>query len=278
MDIKTIFKKKHELWLLFLYGSLSLEDEEIYHKIYDFSKIFYYHLDWIGKEATKKKIKVDYNIDKIDFKSENNYQLFFKLIDNLENISLLYQKIETPLFQRIRNDEEYILNEIKRFIKNRKNSDIRAFDRSLKIKNKNLDKIETEALITFLIEENYKEYELILTYTYSNFFTDNKELSNIFSILIEESHFHLKSFARIMSKLGILTIPRQIMPKIYQFEDINKFLEDGIIEEENAKEQCLTLSSQIKDIELSQFFDFINNQESYHIELMREAVKVIQKK
>jgi len=45
-----------------------------------------------------------------------------------------------------------------------------------------------------------------------------------------------------------------------------------ITEEEAAKVMCKELSDAIKDEELSKFFDFINFQESYHIELMKKLL------
>ncbi len=46
----------------------------------------------------------------------------------------------------------------------------------------------------------------------------------------------------------------------------------GIAEEEGAKEMCKTLSDAIHDDELKRFFDFVNYQESYHIELMKKLL------
>ncbi len=111
-----------------------------------------------------------------------------------------------------------------------------------------------------------------MIYTYVNFYTKDKELSNIFLDLIDESFYHLKSFARMMSKMGILAMPRVIMEKIYKFEDLEKFLLEGIEEEEKAKIECKKLSNAIKNDSLSRFFDFINYQENYHITLMKIAL------
>ena len=47
-----------------------------------------------------------------------------------------------------------------------------------------------------------------------------------------------------------------------------------------AKEQCRELSEAVaaESEELASFFDFINYQESYHIELMKEALEYYLKK
>jgi rubrerythrin len=49
-------------------------------------------------------------------------------------------------------------------------------------------------------------------------------------------------------------------------------LVDGIKEEEAAKEECLKLAKAVDNEELGNFFNFINFQENYHIELMEKAL------
>jgi rubrerythrin len=76
----------------------------------------------------------------------------------------------------------------------------------------------------------------------------------------------------MMAKMGILALPRAIHSRSYEITDMEKFLRSGIIEEENAKEECRKLSSSITDEKLSSFFEFINFQESYHIEIMKKLL------
>ena len=76
----------------------------------------------------------------------------------------------------------------------------------------------------------------------------------------------------MLSKMGILAIPRMIIERIYKRDDIKQFLLDGIEEEKTAKEECIKLASAVKDEELSQFFNFINFQENYHIKLMEKGL------
>ena len=40
-----------------------------------------------------------------------------------------------------------------------------------------------------------------------------------------------------------------------------------------AREECRKLSEAVEDKELSYFFNFINFQEDYHMELMQKAIK-----
>jgi rubrerythrin len=135
-----------------------------------------------------------------------------------------------------------------------------------------LDDSQTDALTLFLFEETYKEYELILVYAYMQTRTKNHLHFNVFQDLIDESHFHLKSFGEMLSKLGILALPRELHEMTYVVKDLEKFVKDGIAEEEAAKEMCKQLSESINEPKLSRFFDFINYQESYHIELMKKLL------
>ena len=75
-----------------------------------------------------------------------------------------------------------------------------------------------------------------------------------------------------MAKLGILALPRELHEMTYIIKNLEQFVTDGIAEEEAAKVMCKELSDAIKDEDLSKFFDFINYQESYHIELMKKLL------
>jgi len=79
----------------------------------------------------------------------------------------------------------------------------------------------------------------------------------------------------MLAKMGILNIPRTIIKELYTTTDIKQFMLDGIEEEKGAKEMCTQLAAAVNDEELAKFFDFINYQENYHIELMQKALKVL---
>ena len=275
MSSSKIFQIKHELWLEVLFGAFSIKDEKLYDKLYDFSLILFRHLEWIGRELVEQKIDFNYDKDSINIETKSNHELFKKLLNSLKKSRENYKDSNNPLYQRVINDEDFFIEELNRWLVNTKDEPISAFNKKRVLKNKTLSQPQTDALTLFLFEESYKEYELILVYTYSNLFTNNKNLSNIFKILVEESLFHLKSFARMMSEMGILSFPRTLMHQVYKFDDLKQFLLDGIKEEEAAKEECLKLAREIKDEELSSFFNFINFQENYHIELMKEALKEV---
>ena len=273
MKPSEIFRKKHELWLSILFGAFSIENEKIYNLLYDFSMIEFRHLKWFGQKLVDENIDVNFDRGEMNYKAESNFELIKQLIANIDAVKEMYETEGDPLFRRFITDENYFITKLYLLLQDEENNgEIRAFDKSRKLENIELDSEQTDALTLFLFEEGYKEYELILVYMYVNFYTEDKELSNIFIDLIDESMFHLKSFARMMAKMGLLSIPRVVMERIYKFTDLEKFLIDGIEEEEKAKIECKKLSDAISNEELSRFFDFINYQENYHIELMKRAL------
>jgi hypothetical protein len=177
------------------------------------------------------------------------------------------------LGERLRTDDAYLLEYLSQILKNpANNQEITAFNMKRKWLDKELAVDQIDALTMFLFEESYKEYELILVYAFMQARTDKVIQFNVFQDLIDESHFHLKSFGNMMAKLGILALPRQLHEMTYVIKDLEQFVIDGIAEEEAAKAMCKELSGAIKDEELSKFFDFINYQESYHIELMKKLI------
>ncbi len=275
---KELFQKKHELFLSMIFGAFSISDEALFEILYDFSLIEYRHLNWLGGELSQNNIEFNYNYDRanVKFQAKDNFELFKMLKEQITSVSEGYG--DDAMFLRFKSDEEFFVQKLDILLSNEDNNQIiTAFNKSRELNGYNLDKTSKDALTQFLFEETYKEYELVMVYTYSNFFTDSKILSNIFIDLIYESFFHLKSFARMLSKMGILYLPRQIVESVYRFDDLKQFLLDGIEEEKMAKEECIKLAQAVKNEDLSNFFNFINFQENYHIELMQKAVKEIEK-
>ena len=259
-----------------LFGAFSVDNEEIYNILYDFSMIEFRHLKWFGQKLADENIEISFDREEMSYKAKSNFELLKQLIANIDMVKELYEDDTDPLFKRFVTDENYFISKLYNLLKDERNdAKIRAFDKRRELEGFELDEIQTDALTLFLFEESYKEYELIMIYTYVNFYTKDKELSNIFIDLIDESFYHLKSFARMMAKMGILTMPRVIMERVYKFEDLEKFLLDGIEEEEKAKIECKKLSDAIKNDSLSRFFDFINYQENYHISLMKRALNKV---
>ncbi len=272
--MKNLFKQKHELWLEVLFGAFAMEDGEIFDLLYDFAMIEYRHMVWLGGHLVESGGEFDFDRDELDITASSTHEVFERLIEKISTIQKEYPA--GVMFERFANDEEYFIKKLEFLKQKSEDKKIRAFDRRKSYDGYELSDEQLNALIKFLFEECYKEYELILVYTYSDLYTNSKFLSNIFKDLIYESQFHLKSFARMMSKMGLLALPRVVAKRIYQFDDLKEFLIDGIKEEEGAKEMCIALAKEVNHPEFSSFFEFINNQESYHIALMQRALESIE--
>jgi len=270
IKVSNLYKSKHQLWLSITFASFAIEDEVIKSKLYDFAQIAFRHMKWIGKSIIESGGEYNYDRDMMLYKRDNLFDIVEALIKEIQNIETIYP--QDTLGQRMKTDDSYLIEYLSKILKIEKNNQpITAFN--MKREYKNLEQDQIDALTLFLFEESYKEYELILVYAFMQTRTDNALHFDIFQDLVDESHFHLKSFGNMMAKLGILALPRELHQLTYIVKDLEKFIVDGIAEEEAAKILCKELSDAIKDEELSKFFDFINYQENYHIELMQKLLK-----
>ncbi len=271
----TLFRRKHQLWLRMAFVSFSVDDPWVKNRLYEFSQIEFRHLKWLAQSLYESNIPYDYERDpKFNCEGESFFSLIQMTINEMKALHLLYQ--DTPLYERMKHDEEYMLGTLQAYLQKLSlDEPLSAFNRSRHWEDALLSPAEIDALTLFLFEELYKEYELIMIYFYRQIRSSTPSQVTHFQDLIDESHFHLRSFGEMMAKLGILALPRVLHPRTYNITDMEKFLRDGILEEENAKEECRKLSGAINDEKLSRFFEFINFQESYHIEIMKKLLKEI---
>ncbi|MEA3371615.1 MAG: iron-binding protein [Campylobacterota bacterium] len=265
------YQKKHELWLSITFASFAISDEEIKSRLYDFAQIAFRHMKWLGSDILEAGDDYNYDRDMMLYKRNTVFEIIEVLEEEVKTIQSDYP--QSVLGERIKTDDAYLLQYLSEVLNNKANNqEVTAFNMERKWLDKNLAQEQIDALTLFLFEESYKEYELILVYAYMQARTSDALQFNIFEDLIAESHFHLKSFGNMMAKMGILALPRELHEMTYVVKDLEKFVIDGIAEEEAAKIMCKELSDAIKDEELSKFFDFINFQESYHIELMKKLL------
>jgi len=269
--MNKIYQKKHELWLHILFASFAINDEAIKSKLYDFSQIAFRHMKWLGSDLLASENNYNYDREMQLLKRENVFHVVDALKAEVEAMQDIYP--QSPFGERAKTDDTYLLEYLHQVLENKANNqELTAFNMQRVWTEAKLDAIQTDALTLFLFEESYKEYELILVYAYMQARTDITLHFDVFQDLIDESHFHLKSFGNMMAKLGILALPRELHEMTYKIKDLEKFVKDGIAEEEAAKEMCKELSEAINEPKLSKFFDFINYQESYHIELMQKLL------
>lgn len=266
-----LFQQKHQLWLRLAFLSFSVNEPNIKNRLYEFSQIEFRHLKWLSQEMNDRSIPYDYGREKsfgIEFSTLN--EGIGVTLAEIGTVQKLYDA--SALCERMVRDEAYFIGVLETFAQDNVSLS-HAFNRRREWSEASLNQEQTDAFTLFLFEESYKEYELILVYLYRLVRSATAVQSSSFADLIDESHFHLRSFGEMMSKMGILSLPRELHPMTYQINDMEKFLENGIVEEENAKEECRRLSGAITDPKLSSFFEFINFQESYHIQIMQKLLK-----
>jgi rubrerythrin len=270
---KRLFTTIHEGWLKLLFTSFAVNDREFGETLYDYSEILYRHLRFLEDMYVKRGIEYNWERPGIKLSYETEGEAARYCDAALEAIERQLVDNGDPLAQRMLQDLTYIRGVLQAAFG--RDSRIEAFNRSMTIDGVSFEQEALAALMLFLFEESYKEYELVVIYSYAQTQVEDKRLHEIFQILIDESKFHLKSFARMMAKMGILAVPRMVTSEIYRFDSLKKFLEDGIEEERGAKEQCRALAEAVDNEAFQKFFTFINYQEDYHITLMEEALERI---
>ena len=267
--MKTLAMMTHEVWLATLAAGF-MSQTESKQKLFDFSDILFRHFTWLEYEMIKSGESYDYDRDSIPVKVEQLSVILNNIIQRFNQIDLQLIGADHALGDRMSSDLHYIRDVLAQL----PDEDITAFHVERKLDDIELSDEATDALTLFLFEESYKEYELIMIYNYLKAHSKDVTLIRIFQIMVDESFFHLKSFGDMMAKMGILGVPRVVSKELYQVEDIEAFLLSGIDEEMAAKEECRKLSEAVaaNSPQLAKFFDFINNQENYHIALMKDAL------
>jgi len=272
-NLNKIYQTKHELWLKILFCSFAIKEARLSRTLYEFSTIQFRHMKWISNALAEKNEDYNYNKGAINLEKKTSFEIFEYLIAQIK-ASIKEYDPQDSLMARILSDEYYMIGVLESFLNDKSNNfDITAFNKSRNYDGKNLDCQSRDALTLFLFEESYKEYELILLYSYFQNNTSNILHYNIYQDMIDESQYHLKSFGEMLAKMGILAIPRTVIPDLYKNKDIKEFLIGGIDEEINAKEECRALADAIDDEEISKFLEFIMYQEDYHIHLMKKAIE-----
>jgi len=268
--MKTVLIKTHEVWLeMLMAGFMSHTQNK--QTLFDFSDILFRHFTWIENALIKEGEAYDYERDNIPIKVDRLSDMLKTIIAHLLEIDLqLLGMPDKALASRISSDIAYMVEVLHQM----NDEVITAFNMERQYPGAELTEEARDALTLFLFDESYKEYELIMVYNYLKAHSSDAYLNRIFQILIDESFYHLKSFGDMMAKMGILAVPRTVMRELYEVEDVVAFLKAGIDEELAAKDECKKLAEAVgKDSKmLANFFDFINHQENYHIELMVDAL------
>jgi hypothetical protein len=272
--MKKLFKEIHEVWLATQFSGFMSQTANR-QELYEFSNILFKHLTWIENDFVKQGIDYSYDVNQVPIRVE---KLSTMISDILRRFDTIQSELDSCKDEHITFRMSSDLNYIKSALEKLPEEDVTsAFNMKKEYQNIELTQEAKDALTLFLFEESYKEYELIMVYNYSKANSNDAFLNRIFQILIDESFFHLRSFGQMMAEMGILGVPRSLMEEIYKFDDLEQFLKDGIQEEIGAKEECKKLADAVSSSSeyFASFFNFINNQENYHIALMEEALDYI---
>ncbi|EDM23702.1 4-hydroxythreonine-4-phosphate dehydrogenase [Caminibacter mediatlanticus TB-2] len=275
MDYQKLIRFEHESFIKFIYASVMVKDNEARHKLNDIALFKYRHMVWAMSDAVNNGVKFNMDFDEKEIakiKVTREEDLLEVLIDDLDNNLAFYEGIDNPTINRLRSDDSFFLRELRELDLE---GEITAFNEKKELPGIELDESSKSALVFFLMEETFKEYELITIYSYLKVHSNIAVANSVFTDLAYDSIYHLKRFANLASKMGVLTLPRPIPHEKYEDIGIIEFLKENIEEEMDAEKQCLILAEKIGNENLKEFLLFISRQEVYHGELLQRALNAI---
>jgi rubrerythrin len=275
IDYQKLVRFTHESFIKFIYASVMVKELDAKKLFEDIAIFKYRHMLWAMTDAKNEGVNfnMDFNTNEIrKIQKENSAELLEELINDLEENLRFYCEYSTSTIERLKNDDEYFLNQIKKLDLE---SEITAFNEKKELPGIELDENAKAALVFFLMEETFKEYELITIYSYLKIHSTNEIANSAFTDLAYDSIYHLRRFAELAAQMGVLTLPRPIPHEKYENIGIVEFLKENIEEEQDAEKQCLILAEKIGNEELKNFLLFISRQEVYHAELLERALKSI---
>ncbi len=273
--MQRLIRFQHESFIKFIYASVIVKEQASKKLLEDIATFKYRHMVWAMADAVKAGVKFNMDfkteeIKKIETKTEED--LLEVLINDLEENIRSYEEIKTPSTDRFKNDDEYFLSQLKKLDLE---GEVTAFNQAKELPGVELEENAKAALIFFLMEETFKEYELITIYSYLKVRSNEADANSAFTDLAYDSIYHLRRFAELASQMGVLTLPRPIPHEKYENIGIVEFLKENIEEEMDAEKQCLILAEKIGNEELSNFLLFISRQELYHAELLQRALDAL---
>jgi len=273
--MEKLIRFQHESFIKFIYASVMVKEKSAKSLLEDIAIFKYRHMVWALTDAAKagEKFNMDFSENEIKkLKVDNESDLLEILINDLEENLKYYEEVKTPSVDRFKNDDSYFVSQLKKLdLEGR----ITAFNQAKELPGVDLEEDAKAALVFFLMEETFKEYELITIYSYLKVFTKEVDANSAFTDLAYDSIYHLKRFASLAAEMGVLTLPKPIPHDKYENIGILEFLKENIEEEIGAEKQCLILAEKIGNEELSNFLLFISRQEVYHAELLQRALNAI---
>ncbi|MEO1928245.1 MAG: ferritin-like domain-containing protein [Nautiliaceae bacterium] len=276
--MQRLIRFQHESFIKFIYASVIVKEQVAKRLLEDIAIFKYRHIVWAMADAVKENVEfnMDFKVEEIKkIEQQTEEELLEVLINDLEENLKLYKEIKTPSTDRFENDDEYFLSQLRKLDLE---GNISAFNQSKILPGIELTEESKAALVFFLMEETFKEYELITIYSYLKVHSNEVDANSAFTDLAYDSIYHLRRFAELASQMGVLILPRPIPKEKYQNIAIVEFLKENIEEEIDAEKQCLILAQKIGNEELSNFLLFISRQEVYHAELLQRALDAVKGK
>lgn len=268
-----MLKRKQELWLKVMYAAYVTKNKALADVIEDFAFIEFRHFTWVLQEYVDAKKTFDFDIEPFYTKKETTFEVYADVVEELKAIRETYPAGAT--YKRIASDEEYFIGKLESIMAvEADNETITAFNDEKKYPGKDLNDQQVGALEHFLTAETFKEYELTILYSYLNARISDKVRANVFMTLAHESIFHMKKFCEMSSSMGLLALVRSLPKSLYENINLIEYFQANIDEEVDARKDCEILSEKIGDKELGDFFMFIANEETYHIELLTKALEI----
>jgi rubrerythrin len=276
--MQRLVRFEHESFIKFIYASIMVKEQTAKSLLEDIAMFKYRHMVWAMADAVKADVKfnMDFKEEEIKkIKVETEEDLLEVLINDLEENLKSYEEIKTPSIERFKNDDEYFLSQLRKLDLE---GEISAFNQSKELPGIDLKENAKAALTFFLMEETFKEYELITIYSYLKVYSKEADANSAFTDLAYDSIYHLRKFAKLAAQMGVLTLLRPIPHEKYKNIGIVEFLKTNIEEEIDAEKQCLILAEKIGNEELRNFLLFISRQEVYHAKLLQRALDSVTKK
>jgi len=292
MELRTLFRHKHALWLKLLYGALLLKEGKTRFVLHTFSETQFRHLKWLGETI------VDYARDETHYDKSQPFPMTFDFdrdpidITTWDSDSTLLKQLlgdtkqamdlnpgGQPILDRIASDDAYFLYRLEELFIGRERWDSLEggfnFDGIRQKEALGLDEAQLSLLVQTLREQNYKEYKTVISFCYLLAHTERLDIYHAFYDLMWESLTHQKHYAMMMASIGALEIPPIVPKAAYQIGDVKQFIETNLAEEEKEQAELLTLSTRIPYEGFQRLVTFVANQEKHHIAILNETYSTL---
>lgn len=297
MDRTVLFKKKHELWIEYIYGGVAVENSLIKSTLSSFARTYFLHLKWLGTSIMESIENTDYEDDEgtlnipdmfslerneVKLEGDNEYSILFQLETHNTQIMKLYEDADTsdPTIMRMKNDDTFFLKRLRRLKTVASKVELPAFiEDPIELKREfAMDDIMYQNLRDTLQKQAQKEYVTIMStfYIYIHSFNAQPKIASILLDLIRESTAHMKYYAKLMAYMGMLALPKPISKGECDACTLKNFIDKSIKEEVQEMSDLHKEAKILGNTQFSELAEFIAHQEQYHIHLLKTTQKLLE--